>query len=527
MPTEWDIDWSAVDWPSAGAWVLAAVVVLTVLYGLISSGTRALVKGAKGAKGNGPVILAGLVALLASGMSIQAQWGFLGHNLEIDDDLTKASFVGVFDLAAIAAALLSREARVRRPGTFGADALIVWAVALLLGWLGSTEATTTEGEAARWAVPLVAALMWDRVIQRDVARAVSLDRARMATVTGRITAAVVRVGRALGRSIMRTLARVGLVQPDQDIAQIQHARWRRRFITAASRAAAARRRHDAAPTDTKAGKRRDRADERFAAVVAAGQRLGAITSPEDLSRLLWDAQVVLNAADALVEADADSPWRTAGSTTAPHPVPVPTAVPVPARDVPVVVPARVPVSLPIVPARPVPVSPVPVPSPPIPPRDVPPVVPVPAPTSLPIVPSVPASRPAPSRDIPVPVPPVVPVEDPAPVPAAPRPRRDVPPVRDDHPAGTPTPADVAKVKRRAAAALDKPETVPYSALDAEAKKARRKAMAAAVASIGQPGSNWRSQRVVARHFAISTTTLSRIVPELLAEAAELTKVNGS
>ena len=299
-----------IDWVSAGAYVLAAVLAIVMLVGLISAGARGLIKAAKGNKDNGPVILAGLVALLASAMSIQAQWGFLGHNLGIADEWTKAAFVGVFDLAAIAAALLSREARVRNPGTFGADALIVWAVALLLGWLGSTEATSFEGEAARWAVPLVAALMWDRVIQRDVARAVALDRARMATVTGRITATILRGTRAVGRSIMRTLARLGLVQPDHDIATIQQARWRRRFIAAASRAAAARR----MTTDSHrtVRRRRARADERFASVVASGQRLGAITGPADLERLLWEAQVVLNAADALDQADAESPWRTAG-----------------------------------------------------------------------------------------------------------------------------------------------------------------------------------------------------------------------
>lgn len=311
MPTDWDINWSAIDWVSAGAYVLAAVLAIIVIGGIITSSARALTKTAKNARGHGPVILAALVALLASAMSIQAQWEFLGHNLGIEHAWAKAAFVGVFDLAAIAAALLSREARVKRPGTFGADALIVWAVALLLGWLGSTEATTFEGQAARWAVPLVAALMWDRVIQRDVARAVALDRARMATVTGRITTIIVRISRAVGRSVMRTLARLGLVQPDQDIATIQQARWRRRFITAASRASAARRQHETTTT-VRTARRRARTDERFASVVAAGQRLGAVTGPADLERLLWEAQVVLNAADALDQADAESPWRTAG-----------------------------------------------------------------------------------------------------------------------------------------------------------------------------------------------------------------------
>lgn len=310
-----NIDWTAIDWVSAGAYVLAAVLVIIMLFSLISAGTRGVIKATKGKKDQAPVVLAGIAALLASGMSIQAQWGFLEHNLGMNDDLTKSAFVGVFDIAAIAAALLSREARVRNPGKFGADALIVWAIAILLGWLGSTEATTTEGELARWAVPLVAALMWDRVIQRDVARVVSLDKARMATVSGRIAAAVGRAFRTVSRSIMRTLARLGLVQPDDDIAVIQHKRWHKKFISAAAAVTGAKRRLRTDPNDKKASTALANAEDKFAAVVATGQRKGAVATPDDLRKLLWDAHVVLNAADALDQADAESPWRTAGRLT--------------------------------------------------------------------------------------------------------------------------------------------------------------------------------------------------------------------
>lgn len=314
------------DWKPALEWAethpqlaVAAIVVALAIVAITIYATRSAARisgrvvraGGRAAKKLDLVVvgIAG-VALLATLASIEAMWKFLRDDLHITDEVVRACIVGVFDLAAVMGAVLSREARVKNPDKFGLDACIVWIVALLLGYFGATEAATAQGQVFRFAIPLIAAVMWDRLIQRDVARTVTLDKARMVTVTGRITATIGRVARAVGHSVMRTLARLGLVQPDEDIAQIQHKRWRKRFIDAAAKAAAAKRCNVAAPDDEKASKHRAKAEEKFAAVVAAGQRNGAVNSPADLKRLLWEARVVLHAADALDQTDAESPWRS-------------------------------------------------------------------------------------------------------------------------------------------------------------------------------------------------------------------------
>jgi len=327
---------TAIDLNNAIAWatdnvVLAIATIISALFAAFLSWLiiarlvrravgAAKVTGRAAARLDLAAVGAAGVGLLASLASLEAMWEFLRHDLGITDTFVRAVIVVLFDLAAVVAALLSREARVRAPGHLGVDTLLVWAIAGLLGYFAASHAETPEGSVFRAAVPVLAGIMWDRVIARDVARSATLDKARLSTITGRIVAGILRAVSAVWRSIMRTLARLGLVQPDQDIAEIQHARWQRRFIKVASMAKSAEGRYERlaaeTPRDEKELKRatgqRDRLYERFDRTVADGLRIGAVTTPEDLESALWKARVALNARDILDQAGSDSPWRIAG-----------------------------------------------------------------------------------------------------------------------------------------------------------------------------------------------------------------------
>ena len=311
----------AIDWAGAGtvggwalAGVTAAVIVTAAIAGRLRRRRSPQSKTSRG--GRAPAALAALAALLASYMSIQAQWEFFDHSLEIHDPWQRAAGVAVLDLIGIAAALLAREIRTSRPGSFPVASLIVWAVALLLGYLGSTEAATGPGQVARWAFPLGAAIMWDQVIHRDVQAASGWDRARVATVTGRAVAGIVRAATTIVRSVTRTLARWGLLHPaDEDITTIRRNRWHRQLISRAATAADALREVEAVADLPATDKRRRRATAAYGRTVApfrasivAGQQLGVITDSGDLDQILWEAAVVIRAEDALTQATGRSPW---------------------------------------------------------------------------------------------------------------------------------------------------------------------------------------------------------------------------
>src|SRR5690606_11727399 len=133
------------------------------------------------------------------------------------------AFVGVLDGAALAFAVLARRSRLKHPDKLALDSVMVWIIAAVSGTLSATEATGW-GSVARLVPPLLAALLADRLLHADVR---GMDRATVATVSGRAAAAL---GRAWD-SLMRVLARAGLVRPkDQTIRTITAERWGAKVI---------------------------------------------------------------------------------------------------------------------------------------------------------------------------------------------------------------------------------------------------------------------------------------------------------
>lgn len=256
------------------------------------------------------------VAILATIANLEAMWRFLAVDLGITNTLTRSVLVVLFDAAGIVAAILARDARLRAPGRLGLDTLLMWAIAVLLGYFGAAHAETTQGSVGRFAVSILAAIMWDRVIQREVARIVPIGMARLSTVTGRAVDAVSRGLRAMRQAVVRQAARWGLIHPaDEDIATIRQQRWRRQLVSRAARAADARRALDAVAALPVTDRRRRRAQRRydrtvppFRAAIVTGQQLGAIRDRGDLDSVLWDSAVVIRAEDALTSAVDRSPW---------------------------------------------------------------------------------------------------------------------------------------------------------------------------------------------------------------------------
>lgn len=315
------IEW-AQEYPQLA--VTAAVLVMTataVTAWLARSLARAMWRGATAtvraaARLDIRVVGTVTVAILATIANLEAMWRFLAVDLGIANTLTRSVLVVLFDAAGIVAAILARDARLRAPGRLGLDTLLMWAIAVLMGYFGAAHAETTQGSVGRFAVAILAAIMWDRVIQREVARIVPIGMARLSTVTGRAVDAVARGLRAMRQAVMRQAARWGLIHPaDEDIATIRQQRWRRQLVSRAARAADARRALDAVAALPVTDRRRRRAQRRydrtvppFRAAIVAGQQLGAIRDRGDLDSVLWDSAVVIRAEDALTSAVDRSPW---------------------------------------------------------------------------------------------------------------------------------------------------------------------------------------------------------------------------
>ena len=311
------IAWAAENTALAVTALIAAIVLLVLTYIAVSRAAKNLARTARDTVKSLDLVVVGAagVALAATAGSVQAMWHFLEHDLGIDDPFMRATIVSVLDATGIISAAMAREDRINKPGTIGLNSIAVWVVALLLGFFGANEATTPDGATLRFVVPLVAAWMWDRVIHRDVAREASINKAKVSTITGRTAAAIGRAFTAVGRSIMRTAARLGIALPDESIARIQHKRWTRRFIRRASRAAAARANLERAQSidDSKklraARQLRDRRYDAFNRIVTKGLEIGAVETPADVAAIMRSAALALNASDIIDQAEGESPWK--------------------------------------------------------------------------------------------------------------------------------------------------------------------------------------------------------------------------
>jgi hypothetical protein len=154
-------------------------------------------------------LLTAVAALIAAGASASGMWNFMGDVLHIDNLFARAAIFAVFEIALFVEALRARAIRINNPDAprWGPDAIAVWVFAITTGVLAATDESTWAGRAARIALALTAAWLFERLISEerevrqgkdkaDIAWKFSIERLAvmlgLADPTGRTTAEVDR-----------------------------------------------------------------------------------------------------------------------------------------------------------------------------------------------------------------------------------------------------------------------------------------------------------------------------------------------
>lgn len=228
LPDLTNIDWTAIDWGSAGAYVLAAVVALVILGSAIRNLTT---RAAKTVKGRGPIVLAIASAVLLTALSADSILRVLRDVMNLHD-WEAWGFFAVLDIALLASAMLAWKRR-RMLADKGrtaipVDGIAVWIIAILEGVIGSWAEPSVQGTLIRFVAPLLAAWLYERALALEEAeiRGVSSES------LSRVRAGIV----GLLAQIKRTAARWGLITTsDQTIADVQWSRWARRVDRNVSR----------------------------------------------------------------------------------------------------------------------------------------------------------------------------------------------------------------------------------------------------------------------------------------------------
>lgn len=228
LPDMTNIDWTAIDWGSAGAYVLAAVVALVILGSAIRNLTT---RAAKTVKGRGPIVLAIASAVLLTALSADSILRVLRDVMNLHD-WEAWGFFAVLDIALLASAMLAWKRR-RMLADKGStaipvDGIAVWIIAILEGVIGSWAEPSVQGTLIRFVAPLLAAWLYERALALEEAeiRGVSSES------LSRVRAGIV----GLLAQIKRTAARWGLITTsDQTIADVQWSRWARRVDRNVSR----------------------------------------------------------------------------------------------------------------------------------------------------------------------------------------------------------------------------------------------------------------------------------------------------
>jgi hypothetical protein len=141
------------------------------------------------------VIAAAGSSMFASGWGM---WHFFEHKIGEKQLYMLIPMFGVFDLAGIACALSARANKLDH-GQRGWEGAGVWVFAVLSGFMSASDAGSWQAGAARFAIPLVAAAMFELLIKGERADAVGE-----------------KSNGVLAKLIRRAKARLGLLRLDQD-----------------------------------------------------------------------------------------------------------------------------------------------------------------------------------------------------------------------------------------------------------------------------------------------------------------------
>lgn len=229
------------------------------------------------------------VALIATVAQSTGMWNFFGDKFHITNPLLRATLFAFIELAILVCALRARRHRIDHGG-INADGLAVWVLALVSGFLSSTDTDTWGARFGRLVVPLVAAWMFERAISVE-----RIDR------TGVLTGINWRV------SPERVLVWLRLADPtSRDVADVARSHQLTRL---------AQQRFDLHRVPEKRAGRRRRAERRFLAMLRrADAELGLAV--DGSARVEFEAHLALRY-EALEQttpaAVADrSPWRSLG-----------------------------------------------------------------------------------------------------------------------------------------------------------------------------------------------------------------------
>lgn len=247
---------------------------------------------------------AALVALMATGVSMDTNWMFWGTHLHVTNPVLRAFLFADLEEALIVFAIQARENTLRPDGNGkqGIQGVLVWVMsglAMLPAWI---EAGWMEGTVRALAGPGLAALLW------HFALGLEFKVARPKAGRDRTAAKIVRNLRE------RLMARLGVTAPDQSALEIRQDRALADVVRATMRL-------EALDGRLLRATRRKRLVRRQ----ANAMRLSGAADDPRRQQMILDQIAIIRHAAALTDLKIPSPWmaRLDAMTTGARPVPKP------------------------------------------------------------------------------------------------------------------------------------------------------------------------------------------------------------
>lgn len=256
-----------------------------------------------------------LAAAIATGVSAQGMWVFMGDALHLTTGL-RVMFFGFLETMTVTSALRARTAQ-RATDSAGVDGIAMWVLTSLSAVLSATEADNLGALLIRLSAPLVAAWGWERSMALE-------HRVRIGhheRINWRFTP-------------QRMLIRLGLAGADAqcDASDLAVQRSLIAVALAVDDARALREDNNASPRKMRKAQQRLRSAMRHATADA-----GLVPfAGRDRRAVLLDQIAVLRSTSALLDVDVPMPWPGIGKPDSPAPV-----LRIDAQDNTVTVPDRV------------------------------------------------------------------------------------------------------------------------------------------------------------------------------------------
>ncbi|WP_198036955.1 hypothetical protein [Nocardia sp. BMG51109] len=232
-----------------------------------------------------------LAALIATGVSAQGMWIFMGDTLQLTTTL-RVMFFGFLETMTITSAIRARAAQ-RAAGSAGVDGVAMWILTGLNAILSATEADNLGTVLIRLSAPLVAAWGWER----SMALERHLRTGHGARINWRITPA-------------RLLARLGLTDPNPQRSASDEAAQRSLIAVALAVDDARVLRDSTNPNLRKVRKAQQRLRQAMRRAAADGGLIPV--EGRDRREVLLDHIAVLRSTSALLDLDMPNPWPSIG-----------------------------------------------------------------------------------------------------------------------------------------------------------------------------------------------------------------------